>query len=528
MTTPSSAGYLERGQACLRCRRRKVRCDGSRPACGQCVRADRQDDCEYADPSGPTTTQMLEQRMSQLQTRIAELESQKSVPLELHDPYERFRASRNDSSGQQALSPVNVPADVSQAMLQSFSQHSSEFGFFLNGARFLQRINPRQSASRPQHLTLLLNTIYLMAVDVYADPGWKAQQPAFLGNVLQELPNAMSLADASNIMDVLQAEVLLAYYFLNSNRQLEGAYHLNAAVSIVMACKLNILRSAHPQIAGGVGLGAIEYRLSPPADDIEEGERINAFWTVFSLERIWAVTLGTASAFTDDDSMGTQIDIPWPLDMAGYQNRRLSPDLRGTRTIQAFLRNPASDSNASMLSLYAKSTILFYQATQLARRWNPDDRGYQSEFRRFDGYLERYKQSLPPVDRVGPGRADITRSLLVIHSLAHCATIQLHMPTSRDWSSSVRVITAALSAARNIQIANLDAVPFINPIVGASLTIIAQTLGRGIAMRAAVPGRTNTGPDEGTLNAALNAIITAFRRWSGGSLYLRHQLSLLR
>ncbi|KAH9991810.1 hypothetical protein BJV77DRAFT_484252 [Russula vinacea] len=40
---------LQRGKACLRCRKRKMRCDGTKPSCQQCVRAKKQDLCEYDD-----------------------------------------------------------------------------------------------------------------------------------------------------------------------------------------------------------------------------------------------------------------------------------------------------------------------------------------------------------------------------------------------------------------------------------------------------------------------------------------------
>lgn len=38
---PSHAPSLERGRACLTCRRRRVKCDGARPVCGRCAKSAR-------------------------------------------------------------------------------------------------------------------------------------------------------------------------------------------------------------------------------------------------------------------------------------------------------------------------------------------------------------------------------------------------------------------------------------------------------------------------------------------------------
>lgn len=50
------------------------RCDGGRPICGQCVRTNREADCEYTDGPGPSPTQMLEEQIARLEARIREIE----------------------------------------------------------------------------------------------------------------------------------------------------------------------------------------------------------------------------------------------------------------------------------------------------------------------------------------------------------------------------------------------------------------------------------------------------------------------
>ena len=67
------------------------RCDSVRPVCGPCIQARREDDCEYTDEQGRTRTQMLEENIIELETRIRELEARNAqgskAGLTLHAPY---------------------------------------------------------------------------------------------------------------------------------------------------------------------------------------------------------------------------------------------------------------------------------------------------------------------------------------------------------------------------------------------------------------------------------------------------------
>ncbi|KAK7041656.1 hypothetical protein VNI00_009263, partial [Paramarasmius palmivorus] len=68
-----------------------------------------------------------------------------------------------------------------------------------------------------------------------------------------------------------------------------------------------------------VGLHRIRSRdspmalLPPPADAVEEGERINALWAVLSLNNCWTSVEGAPS-----NTSGLGIDTPWPQEMEVY------------------------------------------------------------------------------------------------------------------------------------------------------------------------------------------------------------------
>ncbi|EJD02587.1 uncharacterized protein FOMMEDRAFT_28322 [Fomitiporia mediterranea MF3/22] len=71
--TTGGATSLARGKACLRCRKRKMRCDGAHPACAQCVRAHKADVCAYDDGRGKTRTQALRERIVRLEAELQRL-----------------------------------------------------------------------------------------------------------------------------------------------------------------------------------------------------------------------------------------------------------------------------------------------------------------------------------------------------------------------------------------------------------------------------------------------------------------------
>ncbi|KAJ7577548.1 hypothetical protein C8J56DRAFT_1031517 [Mycena floridula] len=71
----TTTNTLQRGLACLCCRKRKLKCDGTRPVCRQCTKADKVDECQYDDHRQKSRTQKLREKLTMLEERIRELES---------------------------------------------------------------------------------------------------------------------------------------------------------------------------------------------------------------------------------------------------------------------------------------------------------------------------------------------------------------------------------------------------------------------------------------------------------------------
>ncbi|KZS89630.1 hypothetical protein SISNIDRAFT_489056 [Sistotremastrum niveocremeum HHB9708] len=100
---------LERGRACLICRKRKLRCDAARPHCGQCFKSKREDDCQYDDGVHKSRTRILLEQIDKLQSQIKDLEAGQSISSNGSPP----------SSGP-TLVPASIPPPTLSMQAPSF------------------------------------------------------------------------------------------------------------------------------------------------------------------------------------------------------------------------------------------------------------------------------------------------------------------------------------------------------------------------------------------------------------------------
>ncbi|KAL0060225.1 hypothetical protein AAF712_012980 [Marasmius tenuissimus] len=106
------------------------------------------------------------------------------------------------------------------------------------------------------------------------------------------------------IISVIQANVLLANYSFLKGKMVEGRYHTNTAVSLILSSGLH---------RGSRSL------LSPARDTVHEGERINAVFTVLALNAAWTAIDDTGSPAIDWHSPDWRVELPWPLEIEQYR-----------------------------------------------------------------------------------------------------------------------------------------------------------------------------------------------------------------
>ncbi|KAI0825656.1 hypothetical protein BC629DRAFT_1434266 [Irpex lacteus] len=475
-----SSRQLERGKACLRCRRRKMRCDGQRPTCDQCMRSNILD-CEYTD-EGLTASQILEQNITALEARIRQLEGDPGSVL-LHDPQTMGGTSQTRSASPEQS--ATHTAQRNRRIIQAFINYAPNFGFFLHLPRFLEQLKASipHTAQSPLPESLVY-AVYLVGM-LLATSGSGGDGDEFnrdLPRVLERVQQALSASiDSSKTLYVLQAEVLLTAYMFHTNKRTAGHYHAAAAMSIAVGSKLHKIRSAEWADVGAAVVPDPEVQLFPPVDDVEEGERVRAFWTIFSLDRCLSVTFHSPSLLTQHGTAATRVDAPWPLEMSEYEQHLLMPQGNtSARTVEQFLDGLTTDSaNQSLLALRAKAAILFERSSQLAERWNPNDLNFQAQFVSLDTRIEQLKAVLPALDDISADRtrSQQLRELLVIYTLNYTAKLQLHARLEPTWDvDRSKALNAAVSAARLLQTINVGHLKFVDPLMGMLWALIGRTL----------------------------------------------------
>ncbi|KAJ7204498.1 hypothetical protein GGX14DRAFT_647329 [Mycena pura] len=460
----SRTSPLEKGKACFNCRRRKVKCDAKRPICSPCSQfiGGGLHDCEYTE-RGLAQSQVLQEKISIIESRIQEMEqpNQPRTSVGLHIPYQRPSLS--------SASTHQNPADVPKAL---FVRHAQKIGFFLNPHLF----DGLSSGAAPIQLAspALLDTVYLWGAHLSRGDGDLAaasHEPRLLATALHSAASGLARAHTPvAVLHALQAELLLAQYLFRAARRVEGAYHAGVAVSIAIGAGLHKIRSR-----GGRVRAADE--LSPAVSAAEEGERINAFWAVIALNSCW---LAASPASVDYAA----VDTPWPLDVEEYSEDSQLLPRQSSATISAFLDGcPNTGVTVSLPALHAKAAIVFEQTTRLAVRCMESGiRTLSDEFNKLDNTIERLKSVLPAGSHA-PAR------LLVVHTLAHAATIQLHRALARTAEASrTRARVAAGAIVALLHETDVRALGCVDAILGtlwtAACQVLVTELGRGSQQRA--------------------------------------------
>ncbi|KAM5531794.1 hypothetical protein V8D89_014564 [Ganoderma adspersum] len=427
---------------------------------------------------------------------------------------------------------VEPPQDLVRTLVNTFVPHSSSLSFFLHMPRFIQAMQlPGGDPRRAQLSPALLNAVYLWGAHLSTLNTIRGYEPAFLARATAALSSA--LRDSHyNVMHLIQAEVLVANCFFSMSRFLEGRYHCSAAVALVLSCRLTKVRSAADGPPPHGRAPATHMHIEPrqnqhlplPRDAIEEGERIRGFWSVYALDKSWAVALGSPSHFNGVAQSGTHIDTPWPLEMAQFEAGGMPADFRSSLTVLNFLSGattlPAS-SHDSQLSLRAKAVTLFERATHLASQWSTatDRNDFYGRYVALDGLIDRFTSALPPLDRSRDAGAAMTS--LATHTLARAATIQLRSNfKDYDRLNDRKDLAAAQAAAALLENFNIPPV-CVDPILAILWTAVCRVfIGQATAttqgQAAAGPSSNPTAQREAarTLLDRVLAVMNRFRETS--------------
>ncbi|KAH8105306.1 hypothetical protein BXZ70DRAFT_920252 [Cristinia sonorae] len=467
-----------KGKACLACRRRKMKCDCVRPVCGQCVRFNREHDCEFTDGDQRSRTQILEENIAALQARLKLLESPTSEPSTSTSP-ESLPGARESRSGghvddgmdmspereveglvhtklnsQFAFNHVDEPPlTVAQGLIEVFMRYAYDFGFFLNRARFVSYCT-RKFSTTAHHAPVdpLLCTVYLWGSILSQDDRWTIVEETYATHCASLLISTAS--SEGNFLHIIQAEVLLANYYFHSARFSEGRNHLSIASSLVVTHKLGKIRNQIPlTLNAKLDLVDMSQYVPPPESTLDEGERIHCFWTVYSLDKVWAMAVDRQSFIVDDGSPSGTVETPWPLSMKEFEEGDVPESYRGGHTMMSFLHQPFVPENQpavmSPVCLRSQAVALLSKAGWLSSAASIDSAPHLEFLNEHDILIEKFILHLPLLETLSSfDDPELIRHLVLTHMIARLSMMQLHnVFIDSNLTSTVKCLSASKAIA---------------------------------------------------------------------------------
>ncbi|TDL21886.1 hypothetical protein BD410DRAFT_828850 [Rickenella mellea] len=518
---------LQRGEACLPCRRRKTKCDGVRPICKACRPGNRL--CKYTS-ARPVSTQYLEDEISQLHFCIHELEEPARDAVILQDPYAAYSEAQttsefhsphvhqhstgdvldSDSLGR-AIS-LHMNHHVSSMLVAKFFEHGELLGFCLDKSRFIEQHHVQTSNPGFSH-TALLSTIYIWALRILNSSASFRLLPLYIAEATRALTNARDSSDPRTRVQTIQAEVLLAIFFYSNGRIVEGQIHSAGAVNMVLSSGLHCTNPISADSSSGSGnmVPTTTFLLPQPCDAAEAAERTRLFWAVYSLDACWPVVTRSPSKLRDSGNPATTITIPWPASTDECQSMNLGGMHAINNTFQEFYANrpsPQSVCGMSSSTLRAQTSVLLKHVTELGESENADDT--QRKIRDMARFISSFISNLPSVSAQSDVESVVLLTNLVTRSLAHAAEIQLHL-VYRDLAFSPGSLTVCINSALAILSVMEDIImeerDCIDPAIVVAWTVAAKLLVSN--------GRGEGSPVTRTCNSASSRFIsslTAFMR----------------
>ncbi|KAF9444274.1 hypothetical protein P691DRAFT_677919 [Macrolepiota fuliginosa MF-IS2] len=523
----SNQPILKKGRACANCRRRKMRCDGLQPICGSCMRTDKAEDCEYTTGSERSTSQKLEEEIERLQTKLRHLQtpSQPTQSLTLQQPYAPESRSRLPSPDLK-----EPPQYITQILVDIFLAHGSQYGFFLHPGRFRSSVffsGPVGHGSRPS--PSLLSVMYLLGIHLSQDPEIKRHEKTYFDFALHQVAqDTVSItSQVQHRLHVIQAEVILSHYFFSNKRMLEGKYHLNSAYSLCIASGIHKMKTSNP-------LGCT---LPPANDDIEEGERVNACWAIFTLDKGWAGVMNYTPNFSSPNVGGVRIDTPFPREIEEYESGHYRCERREAAALNNFIAN--SEHRGETLTsrtFHVKAAFLYEQARALSQASTTQLSGKQQceftdSFLHFRNLAMGFKSSLPPFETwLRNPNMDIVRTAYVACTLLDAALIRFHgiaAAQGDEKAPQLRMISAQETFNNSIRLMGASwNFGFLDPIIGFAWREAFDVLLEELNIRSAqfAWAARHCASEEDPLRRQLRKGVSSFAIYRNSSSFISHEV----
>lgn len=207
-----------------------------------------------------------------------------------------------------SIIPAENARKLTMRRLHTFVHHSTEIGCFLNIPRLLEATDHPDADARP--IPALMVTVYLWGIRLSKAAEFSGYEELYLSRAVDQAAQSLPLDRPRKVLQKIQAEILLGYYFFSKGRNVEGRYHTSVAIGLILGSQLH----KYGGLEQGEGICATLW--IPTTDPIDRGERIDAVWAAVILTNTWTAVLAAPSDIPFN-SPGFTIDTPWPLDTYG-------------------------------------------------------------------------------------------------------------------------------------------------------------------------------------------------------------------
>lgn len=455
--------------ACILCRKRKLKCDGDKPACGTCSRLGH--DCAYDEQrkkSGPKRgyVKLLEQRLKQVENLLGSKGNDENAaqpeqtPVEI--PQQNFQSNVSSRGPETIMDPFTNPGfddttidmmpDLNMAGTDDFSWELLSLGLDepLPGQEIIDDMNRIYFEKIHPSLPMIHRPRFLASMDLaphmrppialrYAM--WTqvcSITPRYSQLLSHFYARARKYAEADEMRGHGESMITLAHaqaWALLTAFEFKMMYFPRAWMSCGRATRLTQMMGLHRQ--DGFGLD-VKQCLPPPRDWTEREERRRTFWMAFCNDRY--ASIGTGWPMTIDEQ-----DILTNLPASEEAFNRSHPE----QTIS--LTEAMTGDGASQLSPFAgvilMATLFGRNLTHLHRP-SPEDRDndlngeFWKRHRALDNILLNTSLSMPSHLRLPAGV--FSANIVFLNMNIHTSTICLHQ--AAIFKADKNSMTAQISA----------------------------------------------------------------------------------
>ncbi|KAG9126391.1 hypothetical protein FRC07_003606 [Ceratobasidium sp. 392] len=438
------------------------------PHCGACVKSGRQARCIYEAIRNKNLADQLEDRVNQLERMVERMEREGfgttvSTPNNTtahslvasgvtqpsngtyssdNGAYAGLRSNSGSVNVPLTLLPWHsaegwskLPAESHDFMVDTFMTYLPKSYLQVHYDRFSQMLVLPENDPRSIH-PALISAIYLLACYHWSD-SLSSYEETFLAQVRASMAESLSKTDRL-FTGFIQPGILVAEYLINRGRFREAYHQIIQITRFSLDCNLHKITSAVWRPDMPTGPGGL---LPAPADGIELGERILAFWAVFMLDQRICLIMGLPSSFSKGDDLDTRsrIDTVWPVSMFDYEEGNVTESEFMTLRFLCTDRPPFAVQESDLAFRMRLESFALY-------RFAGDEEMPADD---IDLAISQFLRRLPAPDLTDTINLP---SVVVAHVVARAATIRLCARTSTTQTMDERALQASLGCARMIHL----------------------------------------------------------------------------